>query len=140
MYAQGGKWKNANISFGDFYFVQFKVKVQTFLKKYVSLINIKILWNYCYWLLVLFVRHQRCGYEIAGMISTHSLWINVEGKQNVYYALTFPILIQPYQIIHRLSKISKSKDVRRNIVSSSCHQRTYAKLYLNVFVQITEQV
>ena len=56
------------------------------------------------------------------------------------YALTIPILIQPYQISHPLSKISKSKDVRRKIVSSSRHQRTYAKLYLNVFVQITEQV
>ena len=47
-YAQGGKWKNANISFGDFYFVQFKVKVQIFLKKYVSLVNMKILWKYYY--------------------------------------------------------------------------------------------
>ena len=63
-----------------------------------------------------------------------------KGKQNVYLGLTFPILIQPYQISHPLSKILKSKDVGRKIVSSSCHQRTYAKLYLNVFVQITEQV
>ena len=113
--AQNGRKKHF---FGGFYFVQFKVKVQIFLKKYVCVVNMNILSNFYYWFLVLVVRHQRLWIWIC--------WNDID--------------LQPYQISHPLSKISKSKDVRRKIVSSSCHQRTYAKLYLNVFVQITEQV